>query len=65
MRHVRVIVLNAFVEEQVRAFLARLPPWRDAAFGRDAVVEAREEVERVEEDVELLFRSHRHWVLCI
>lgn len=56
-------ILDAFLEQDVRPFLAGLPPRRDAALGRDAVVELREEREGMLEDVLLLLHAHRTRIL--
>ena len=47
-------ILNALVEQQVCPLLACLPPWSDAALGRDAIVELCENFEAVIKHVLLL-----------
>ena len=56
-------IFDSLVQQQVRPLAARLPPRRDAAAGRDSVVEFREQFEGVFEDVTLLFDRKGYGVL--
>ena len=59
----RLTIFNAFLKEQVRAFLARFPPWSNTSFWWYSVIELRKQVERVIEDVFLLLKCHGNRVL--
>ena len=56
-------IFDSLVQQQVRPLAARLPPRRDAAAGRDSVVEFREQFKGVFEDVALLFDRKGYGVL--
>lgn len=53
-----VVVLDAVLEEQLGALFARLPPGRDAAARRVAVVKGCEHAVRLVEDEPLLLNGH-------